>query len=270
MTGAAIGARPVPTTLFRNLGSLDMESAKSGHSTVSGRGRQAGKPAKAGQFAKSDPRSRAVNPSSRASDYSAFAADVLRDLNPRGPLEKLVVDHVVHSAWKLRANLDKQAAREGSEKSDPDAESTKVRVRSTELDRASRSMREALESLDYLRARVVRQAPVLDFEDEADTEIMPNEWPIVPCDEFDDFLEPPEVSDSDDEIPSWQGRLVFDLDVSDISPVVKGTWITVAHVVSQIVDGWTWADILRSHPELTEDDIRTCVAYAMSEENSQA
>ena len=69
---------------------------------------------------------------------------------------------------------------------------------------------------------------------------------------------------------AWDGRLVFDFDVSDTSPVVKGTWIAVAHVVSQIVDGCTWADILRSHPELTEDDIRACVAYAMAEENSAA
>jgi uncharacterized protein (DUF433 family) len=133
-------------------------------------------------------------------------------------------------------------------------------------------MREALESLDYLRARVARPAPApaLDFDDEADTEILPNEWPVVPCDEADDFTEAPETTDSDEEIPTGQNRLVFDLDVSDISPVVKGTWITVGHVVSLIVDGWAWSDILRSHPELTEDDIRTCVAYAMAEENTAA
>ena len=101
----------------------------------------------------------------------------------KGSPRRLVVDHVVHSAWKLRANLDKQAARDlCSEKSDPDAEAPKRRIRSTELDRASRSMREALESLDYLRSRVARPAtaPALDFDDEADTEILPNEWPIVP------------------------------------------------------------------------------------------
>ena len=54
----------------------------------------------------------------------------------------------------------------------------------------------------------------------------------------------------------WQDRLVFDSNVSETSPVVKGTWVTVGHVVSLIVDGWTWSDILRVHPELTEDDIR--------------
>ena len=105
-------------------------------------------------------------------------------------------------------------------------------------------------------------APSRSFE----TEIESNEWPIVPTDGLDDFLEDPEPIE--EETPNWRDRLVFDFDVSDISPVVRGTWITVSHVVSLIVDGWTWADILRAHPELLEADIRTCVAYAMAEENS--
>lgn len=61
-------------------------------------------------------------------------------------------------------------------------------------------------------------------------------------------------------------RLAFDFDVSDASPVIKGTWVTVAHVVSLITDGHSWPDILRNHPELTEDDVRVAVSYAMSEE----
>ena len=63
---------------------------------------------------------------------------------------------------------------------------------------------------------------------------------------------------------NWQGRLIFDFNVSEASPVVKGTWVTVGHVVSLIVDGWTWGDILRTHPELTEEDIRVCLAYTVA------
>jgi uncharacterized protein (DUF433 family) len=244
-----------------------MESAKSGHRAVAGRRRDAGIPAepREGRIAKTDPRSRAVNRSSRADRYASFAEEILRDLDPRGPLERLVADHVVHSAWKLKANLETQAARDRSEKADPDAEPSKARIRPTELDRASRSMREALESLDYLRART-RPAPDLLFDDEdSDTNILSNEWPIVPCEGLDDLPEDPDPLEV--EVPSWQDRLVFDFEVSDVSPVVTGTWITVSHVISLIVDGWAWSDILRSHPELTEEDIRTCVAYAMAEEN---
>ena len=254
-----------------------MDSAKSGHRTMSGRRRKAEVVAepRSGRPAKTDPRSRAVNRSSRASRYAGFAEEVLHDLNPRGPLERLAADHVVQSAWKLKLNLERQAARDRSEPADgdpdpdPDAKPAKARVRSTELDRAARSMRDALESLDYLKARPGATRVVVSHEPEVADDVPSNEWPIVPCDGLDDLPEIPEDS-ADDEVPSWHDRLVFDFEISDVSPVVKGTWITVGHVVSLIVDGWTWADILRSHPELTEDDIRTCVAYAMAEENSVA
>jgi uncharacterized protein (DUF433 family) len=247
-----------------------MESAKNGHRTVSGRRSTSKITAehRNGRLDKTDPRSRAVNRSSRASRYASFAEEILRDLDPRGPLQRLAADHVVQSAWKLKANLEKQAARTRSEKAELDAEPTKGRIRPTELERASRSMRDALESLDYLRAHFPSKPEVSPQEPDFDAEIRPNEWPILPCDEVDDL---PEVATcSDDEVPSWQDRLVFDFDVSDVSPVVKGTWITVGQVVSLIVDGWAWSDILRTHPELTEEDIRTCVAYAMAEENSAA
>ena len=73
-------------------------------------------------------------------------------------------------------------------------------------------------------------------------------------------------AESADFVCLWRDRLVFDPEVSTRSPVVKGTWITVNHVVSLIVDGWAWADILKTHPELTEDDIRACVAYTVEED----
>lgn len=62
------------------------------------------------------------------------------------------------------------------------------------------------------------------------------------------------------------GRLEMDPHVSDSSPVIKGTWVTVSHVISLIVDGWAWADVLRAHPELTEDDIRACLSYTVMTE----
>lgn len=52
-----------------------------------------------------------------------------------------------------------------------------------------------------------------------------------------------------------------DPDISSISPVVRGTWITAAEIVRLVVQGWSWGDILRAHPELTEADIRACLAF---------
>ena len=252
-----------------------MDSLSNAKKTTSGRRRSAGNPAEATKdgLARTSPRSRAVNRSERADEFGAFAEEILRDLNPRGPLQRLAADHVVHSAWRLKGGLEKRAARESGEKSDPDAQASKVRSRPTELDLSSRSLKEAVETFDLLAHRASLVANVAvdlprfvpDFV-EPETDIFPNEWPIVPS-EIPDEL-PGGLEASDDEVPSWRDRLVYDFDVSDISPVVKGTWVTVSHVVSLIVDGWTWADILRSHPELAEEDIRICVAYAMDEENT--
>ncbi len=245
-----------------------MESVKSDRDTVARPRRKLGKLAEAkdSRIARTNPRSRGLNRSARANDFAAFADDLRRDLDPRGPLESLIAEHVVQSAWRLKGTLDRQAAREFAVKSNPDGEAPK-KPSTPAADRAARSVRDALESLDYLRSRrpeIIREpasAPV-DFEPEFEC----NEWPIVPSMDFEDDLVADEAQD--DEVPNWRDRLIFDFEVSDISPVVKGTWITVGHVVSLIVDGWAWADILRTHPELTEDDIRTCVAYAMAEENS--
>lgn len=66
---------------------------------------------------------------------------------------------------------------------------------------------------------------------------------------------------------SLQNRLEFDDDVSDTSPVVKGTWITASDIVTMIVDGWSWQEILTNHPELCEDDIRACLTYAIEHED---
>lgn len=78
--------------------------------------------------------------------------------------------------------------------------------------------------------------------------------------------EPDEPPTDDAPLDRFSEHLAIDINVSETSPVVKNTWITVAHVVSLIVDGWTWTDILRAHPELTTDDIRACLAYTVAEE----
>ncbi len=226
-----------------------------------------------GGASKADPRSRRVNRSTRAAEFAAFADDVHRDLNPRGPLERLIVDHVAQSAWRLKATLARQLDRDLG--SDPDADAlpasappVRVATTTTAAERAARSVREACETLVAVRARPVVGAatrpfrlapPVVDRP-----EVEPNEWPIVPSGPLDEGL--PADAEVASAPAAWRDRLVYDFDVSDISPVVKGTWITVGHVVSLIVDGSTWADILRSHPELTEDDIRICMAYAVAED----
>ena len=82
--------------------------------------------------------------------------------------------------------------------------------------------------------------------------------PVAPADDLDAALDASRL---------WRDRLTLDPNVSATSPVVRGTWVTVGHVVTLVVDGWSWSDILRDHPELSEADIRACLTYAVEEEN---
>jgi uncharacterized protein (DUF433 family) len=45
-------------------------------------------------------------------------------------------------------------------------------------------------------------------------------------------------------------------------PVIAGTRITVEHILRMLGGGDSVEHILRSHPQLTEDDIRAAQAYA--------
>ena len=111
----------------------------------SGRGRQ-GRPPIAGR----QPRRPGPTPSPR------FADAVLRDLEPpraarigRRPTTSS------HSAWRLKGAVERQAARHRRRHDDPDrpAEDPNKRPSATAADRAARSVREALETLDYVRER---------------------------------------------------------------------------------------------------------------------
>ena len=258
----------------RIIGSPDMELKASGFDVETPSGRKQGSSSRSSRVrdAKTNPRSRRLNRSARADAFGAFSEQVLSDLNPRGPLESVIAEHVVLSAWELKGAIERQVARLSAERENPDRPAEKVkRVSTSAADRAARSVKEALESLDFVRDRSQdREIPgaLESFFEPIPGEIEPNEWPVVPSNEFDDLpIEGPTFGD--DETPIWRDRLVFDFDISDLSPVIKGTWITVSHVVSLIVDGHTWADILRSHPELTEEDVRVCVAYAVAQDQDE-
>lgn len=194
--------------------------------------------------------------------FEDFAAAVHRELAPEGILERVLADLAARSAWELD-----QAVRPGRcrDRVGPD-----------------RLLLRALDALEQLRdrrgprwGRAVtvpfpdpgavslndpdRQARCVPYHveglgtEDADADALPD----VPT------SEPPRPDDG-----QWRTRLMFDPDVSDLSPVVRGTWITASHLVTLIVDGWSWADILRAHPELTEEDIRACVCYTIEQEEA--
>lgn len=49
-------------------------------------------------------------------------------------------------------------------------------------------------------------------------------------------------------------------------PCIRGMRITVADVLGWLAAGMSHAEILADYPELTENDIRACLAYAADRE----
>jgi len=49
-------------------------------------------------------------------------------------------------------------------------------------------------------------------------------------------------------------------------PTIRGMRIAVADVLGWLAAGMTHAEILSDYPELTEEDIRACLAYAADRE----
>jgi uncharacterized protein (DUF433 family) len=47
-------------------------------------------------------------------------------------------------------------------------------------------------------------------------------------------------------------------------PVIRGTRISVEHIVGLYAQGWPEADILRSYPTLSREDLLACLNYAAS------
>jgi uncharacterized protein (DUF433 family) len=211
------------------------------------------------------------------SEFGEFSAALRADLAPATLIEHVLVERVILAAWRLHqmSRIETEAARRH-----PSAEGLPP-ISRADL-RAESSLETALFLLQAARGHCKdrwgaaavtssKSGPNIathvdctgaDFDGPTDPEPisdLSNEWTPVP----DTLAEPDEDESANDLGSRWTRRLGFDHDVSESSPIVRGTWVTVRHVVSLVVDGWTWSDILRTHPELTEDDIRACLTYTV-------
>lgn len=179
--------------------------------------------------------------------------ELRRELAPASWAEQLLVDHIVLAASRLRS----AAHAVDRERCSHD------HVVLTEV--AGRTMAEAFDQLGKLRAHrqwtghapgpaAARRPPVGDdFNFSAR--------------ETDDELDLPGSAEAGvPAMPGWASRLSIDEAVSTHSPVVRGTRVTACRVVSLVVDGHTWSDILKAHPELTEADLRACLDYTLDQE----
>ena len=59
----------------------------------------------------------------------------------------------------------------------------------------------------------------------------------------------------------WQNYIVSDKDVLLGKPTIKGTRISVEHIVGLLEQGWTENDILENYPRLTKQSLQAVFAY---------
>jgi len=59
----------------------------------------------------------------------------------------------------------------------------------------------------------------------------------------------------------WKDRIVSDKNILLGKPVIKGTRLSVEHILDRLANGWSEEMILESYPFISKDDILAVFAY---------
>ena len=62
----------------------------------------------------------------------------------------------------------------------------------------------------------------------------------------------------------WEDYIEVDPAIMVGKPVVKGSRITVEHILMVMSAGWTTEDVLANHPTVTKNGIHAALAFAQS------
>lgn len=60
---------------------------------------------------------------------------------------------------------------------------------------------------------------------------------------------------------NWQDHIVSDNNVLLGKPVIKGTRISVEHLIDLLAQGWNPSDILENYPRLSADSLQAVFTY---------
>lgn len=60
---------------------------------------------------------------------------------------------------------------------------------------------------------------------------------------------------------NWQNYIISDKKVLLGKPIIKGTRISVEHIIGLFAQGWTEKDILENFPSLTKQSLQAAFAY---------
>ncbi len=68
---------------------------------------------------------------------------------------------------------------------------------------------------------------------------------------------------------TWKDRIAVDPRIMLGKPVIKGTRITVAHIVGLMAQGWSTEEILKNYPQLKKRDLEAALKYAAETLNQE-
>lgn len=60
----------------------------------------------------------------------------------------------------------------------------------------------------------------------------------------------------------WRNRITVNPEILAGKPIIKGTRISVEHVLDLLANGWTTEAILKNYPQLKRKDITAVLKYA--------
>lgn len=60
---------------------------------------------------------------------------------------------------------------------------------------------------------------------------------------------------------NWNNYIVSDKEVLIGKPTIKGTRISVDHIISLFAQGWTEQQILENYPRLTKESLKAVFSY---------
>jgi len=60
---------------------------------------------------------------------------------------------------------------------------------------------------------------------------------------------------------NWRDHIISDKDILPGKPTLKGTRISVEHIISLLAQGWSEDQILESYPRLTKDSLKAVFCY---------
>jgi uncharacterized protein (DUF433 family) len=60
---------------------------------------------------------------------------------------------------------------------------------------------------------------------------------------------------------NWQDHIISDKEVLLGKPTIKGTRLSVEHIVGLLAQGWDETQIIENHPRLTKESLQAVFAY---------